>query len=274
MAASESSASNVTVEVSERIATITFNSPQTLNAITIPDYEAFTAALRKVDARDDVLVTIWQANGKWFSSGTSVTGTADWSQIDTVRGAFTGAIAATHTDISQALYSHSKILVVALHGPAMGIAAACLGLVDFIYALPSAWLSVPFTFLGTSAEGCCSVTFRGRMGATKANEVLIWGKTQGAQELLECGFINKIMPKQPILEFQAAVRKLVLGELHGLDPEALLGMKRLIKIGLNEQHNFDGVNLRESYAVAERFTSGIPNERLEKVARKELRHKL
>ena len=82
------------------------------------------------------------------------------------------------------------------------------------------------------------------------------------------------MPEQPIPEFQAAVRKLVLGELHGLDPAALLGMKRLIKIGLNEQHNFDGVNLRESYAVAERFTSGIPNERLEKVARKELRHKL
>ena len=59
-----------------------------------------------------------------------------------------------------------------------------------------------------------------------------------------------------------------------MDLFAVLGVKRLIKAGLNDQHNLDAVNLRESYAQAERFASGIPGERFARIARKELKHKL
>ncbi|KAL1947760.1 hypothetical protein VTO73DRAFT_13484 [Trametes versicolor] len=194
--------------------------------------------------------------------------------VKTTREAFTKGIVPVNTDVSNALYTHSKILVAALNGPVMGISAAFLGHFDFIYALPNAWLSVPFTFLGIIAEAGSSVTFRNRMGAAKANEVLIWGKKKDAQELLDCGFINKIFPEQPVPEFHAAVRKLVLADMDGLEPTALLGVKRLVKAGLNDQHSFDAVNMRESYAQAERFASGVPSARFEKIARKELRHKL
>jgi peroxisomal 3,2-trans-enoyl-CoA isomerase len=51
-------------------------------------------------------------------------------------------------------------------------------------------------------------------------------------------------------------------------------MKRLIKAGLHEKNNPDAVNLRESYQQADRFASGIPDERFGKISRKELRHKL
>ncbi|KAI0781041.1 ClpP/crotonase [Trametes elegans] len=265
---------NVSLDVSQGIATITFNSPKTLNAITRADYHAFALALREVDSRPDVLVTIWQANGKWFSAGTSVTGTTDKPTPDSMRDAFVNTIAPVNTDVSHALYTHSKILVAALNGPVMGIAAAFLGHFDFIYSLPGAWLSVPFTFLGIISEAGSSVTFRNRLGAATANEVLLWGKKKDAKELLASGFINKIFPEQSVPEFQAAVRKLVLAELDGLDPTALLTVKKLIKAGVNDQHNLDAVNLRESYAQAERFASGIPGERFAKIARKELKHKL
>ena len=67
---------------------------------------------------------------------------------------------------------------------------------------------------------------------------------------------------------------MVLERLNNSDPVSLITIKRLIKAGLNEQHNFDAVNLRESYALAERFASGVAVERLQKLARKELKHKL
>ncbi|KAH9854125.1 ClpP/crotonase [Lenzites betulinus] len=265
--------SNVSLEVSQGVATITLNSPHTLNAFTLDDYKAFATALREADKRDDVLVTIWQANGRWFSAGTSVVGRPK-VEINSTREAFMHAVVPANTDVSHALYTHSKILVAALNGPAMGISAAYLGHCDFIYALPSVWLSVPFTFLGIIAEAGSSVSFRNRMGAAKANEMLMWGKKKEAQELLECGFINKILPDQTVPEFHAAIRKLVLAELDGLDPTALLNVKKLVKAGLNDQNNFDAVNLRESYAQAERIASGIPAERFMKIAKKELRHKL
>ena len=70
--------STVSVHVSEGIATITLDRPRTLNSITAEgklysatrdnyfhsittlDYDAFANALREIDAREEVLVTVWQ----------------------------------------------------------------------------------------------------------------------------------------------------------------------------------------------------------------------
>jgi peroxisomal 3,2-trans-enoyl-CoA isomerase len=268
-------AATVTVEISDRIATITLNRPKTLNAITTEDYDAFANALREIDQNEDVLVTVWQATGKWFCAGTDVKRRADSnSSIGSVRNALRNAVVSTTTDCGKALYSHSKILVAALNGPVMGITAAFLGYFDFIYAVPSVWLAVPFTFLGIVAEGGASVGFVNRMGIGVANEVLIWGKKKNTQELLACGFINKIFRDQSAESFHAEVRAHLLEELRGLDPTALLVMRSLIRRGLHEKNDPDAVNLRESYAQAERFASGIPARQFARIAAKEIKHKL
>ncbi|EMD38506.1 hypothetical protein CERSUDRAFT_82780 [Gelatoporia subvermispora B] len=270
--------STITVEVAQGIATITLNRPESFNALTREDYDAFAQALRDVDKRDDVLLTVWQATGKWFCSGTSVTQSTTTIKPGAGPGTrkqiFVNRVASTNTDTAQALYSHTKILVAALNGPVMGIAAAFLGHFDFIYCMPEAWLSVPFTFIGIITEGGSSATFTKRMGVAKANEVLIFGKKQTAQDLLECGFVNQIFPTQNVPDFHAAVRTHLLKELEGLDPVAVLGVKKLLKAAANEQNDFDAVNLRESYAQVGRFESGVPGKRFAELARRELRHKL
>ncbi|KDR79163.1 hypothetical protein GALMADRAFT_63004 [Galerina marginata CBS 339.88] len=264
--------STVTVDISDRIATITLNRPESLNAVTADDYDAFANALREIDQNDDVLVTVWQATGTWFCAGTDVkvTNANTTESMGSVRNSLKYKVVSTTTDCGKALYSHRKILVAALNGPVM----AFLGYFDFIYALPSVWLSVPFTFLGIVAEGGSSVSFINRMGLGLANEVLIWGKKKNAQELLACGFINKIFKDQTTQAFQGEVRALLLKELQGLDPTAMLLMKSLIQRGLHEKNDPDAVNLRESYAQAERFASGIPLGRFAKIASKQIKHKL
>ncbi|KAJ7774774.1 ClpP/crotonase-like domain-containing protein [Mycena metata] len=267
--------STVTVDIADSIATITLQRPATLNALTADDYTAFANALRAIDEREDVLVTVWQATGKWFCAGTDVRSSAGREVLTgEIRDSFLQAVVHTTTDCGHALYSHRKVLVAALNGPVMGIAAALLGHFDFIYSMPNTWLSVPFTFLGIVAEGGSSVSFVNRMGLAKANEVLIWGKKKEAQELLDCGFINKVLPLQPWESFHAAVRAIVVEDLRGLDPAALLSVKRLIRTGLTEKNNPDATNLRESYAQAERFSSGIPSRQFIRIATKEIKHKL
>ncbi|KAG5654518.1 hypothetical protein H0H81_001159 [Sphagnurus paluster] len=115
------------------------------------------------------------------------------------------------------------------------------------------------------------------VGVAKANEVLIWGKKKGAQELLECGFVNQIFPAQSAESFHIAVRKHLLGELEGLDPTALLEMKRLLRATLKDRNDPDAilkVTKQLQLAQAERFASGIPKEKFAKIARKEIKHKL
>ncbi|KAI0695923.1 ClpP/crotonase [Cytidiella melzeri] len=262
----------VNVEISQAIATITFNRPKSLNAITPEDYNDFAEALRAIDQRDDVVATVWQATGRMFCAGTDVGG--DFGSSKTTRQIFLNSVVRGNTDPSHALAAHSKVLVAALNGPVFGIAAAFLGQFDFIYAVPEAYLSCPFTFLGLVSEGGASVNFVKKMGSAKANEALLFGKKISAQDLLECGFINKIFPSQKATEFHATVRKHLLSELDSLVPSSVLGVKKLIKYGLNEQNSFDGAILRESIAQADRIASGIPAERFGMVSRKEIKHKL
>ena len=129
------------------------------------------------------------------------------------------------------------------------------------------------------------------MGIARANEVLMFGKKQTAQDLLDCKFVkcdpislslnfltyafsSKIFPKQSVESFHAAVRAHVQSELESLDLSAVLEVKKLIKSGLEESNNSDAANLRESYAQSARMASGVPRERFRKIARKELKHKL
>ncbi|KJA21798.1 hypothetical protein HYPSUDRAFT_140075 [Hypholoma sublateritium FD-334 SS-4] len=263
----------VTIGISNRIATITLNRPRTLNAITAEDYDALANALREIDENEDVLVTIWQATGKWFCAGTDVrrTGSPNATEsLGSVRKALKNNVISTTTDCGKAFYSHSKILVAAVNGPVM----AFLGYFDFIYALPNAWLAVPFTFLGIIAEGGSSVSFVNRMGLSFANEVLLWGKKKTAGQLLACGFYNEILPDQSTESFHAVVHGRIIDELKGLDPKALLAVRSLIRRGLHEKNDPDAVNLRESYAQAERFASGVPAQQFAKIAAKEIKHKL
>ncbi len=85
---------------------------------------------------------------------------------------------------------------------------------------------------------------------------------------------SKIFPDQSVESFHSAVRKHFQVELDSLDVSAVLRVKQLIKRGLAEANDPDAVNMRESYAQAERIASGVPNERFAKVARKEIKHKL
>ncbi|KXN82073.1 Enoyl-CoA delta isomerase 2, mitochondrial [Leucoagaricus sp. SymC.cos] len=275
--------SEITFSVSEGIATIQLNRPATLNALTPKaesrgkDYDDLAKALRDIDSRDDVVVTLLQATGKWFCAGTSVRSKPPeqiQESLGSVRNALFNNVARTTLDCSKALYSHRKILVAALNGPVMGITAALLGLFDFIYCMPNMWMSTPFTFLGIVAEGGASASFVNRMGVAKANEMLIWGKKKEANELLQCGFVNKIFPQQPVESFHKEVWNLLKAELENLDPTAVLTTKKLIKAGLNDKNDFDAINLRESYAQAERFASGIPFVQFARIANKEIRHKL
>src|ERR1700712_3223457 len=99
---------------------------------------------------------------------------------------------ANNLNLTQAFYSHTKILVTALNGPVVGVTAALISFSDFIYCVPSTYLLTPFSSLGLIAEGGASVGFVRRMGIGKANEALLTSRKVPAGELLACGFVNKV----------------------------------------------------------------------------------
>ncbi|CUA72387.1 peroxisomal D3,D2-enoyl-CoA isomerase [Rhizoctonia solani] len=264
-----------TLHVADGLATIQLNRPNTLNALTSDDYEFLSETLRKVDKMPDVLVTIVQASGRAFCSGTDVG--ARHEDANPNKSARRKALimgTQSNTDLSDALSSHSKILVALLNGSAIGIAAAMLGHFDFIYAMPQAWIAVPFSFIGLTSEQNASVTFANRMGLAKATEVLLWGRKMSAEELERNGFVNQIFCAEDTSSFHRLVREYLLDRIDGLDPAALLSTKRMIQAAVHEKNDPRVVNFRESFAQAERFAGGVPAHRFGQLARKEVKHRL
>jgi peroxisomal 3,2-trans-enoyl-CoA isomerase len=85
---------------------------------------------------------------------------------------------------------------------------------------------------------------------------------------------SEIFPETSVEEFHRNVKQRVATDLDGLVTDAVLKTKQLLQLGLKEKNNMDSALLREGYAQAERFATGVPAERFTKIARKEIRHKL
>jgi peroxisomal 3,2-trans-enoyl-CoA isomerase len=182
---------------------------------------------------------------------------------------------ANNLNIAQAFYSHPKILITALNGPAIGLSAALIAFSDFIYCVPHTFLLTPFSSLGLVAEGGASRAFVQRMGISKANEALIMSKRITADELLASGFVNKIFDCKKGEDEK--FRKLVFEEIDNRLGEHLIG-DSLIKIKAlirkPERDILDAQNVAEVFGGLERFASGVPQEEFRKIASGEKRHKL
>ena len=182
---------------------------------------------------------------------------------------------ANNLEITNAFYTHPKILITALNGPAVGLSAALIALSDFIYCTPSAYLLTPFTSLGLVAEGGASIAFVQRLGISKANEALIMSKKITAEEMLATGFVNKIFPTMKGEEDKFL--PLVLSEVKErlgdhLNSDSLLKVKALIR--KPERERMDGQTLAEVLGGLERFVSGVPQEEFRKIASGEKKHRL
>ena len=182
---------------------------------------------------------------------------------------------ANNLEITNAFYTHPKILITALNGPAVGLSAALISLSDFIYAVPHSFLLTPFTSLGLVAEGGSSRAFVQRLGISKANEALIMSKRITAEELLQVGFVNKIFDteKDEQEKFLEEVLKEVEDRLGDhLNDDSLLKVKALIR--KPEREFMDQQNVAEVFGGLERFAAGVPQEEFRKLASGEKRHKL
>ena len=94
-----------------------------------------------------------------------------------------------------AINNSVKPIVAVVRGGAIGIAFTTLTLVDFLYVSPDAHFMTPFMKTFQSPEGSSTLNFPIQMGKRLAAEVLLLDKPLTAQEAVNCGFANSIIPE-------------------------------------------------------------------------------
>ncbi|KAF4274211.1 hypothetical protein KXW98_000044 [Aspergillus fumigatus] len=269
----------ITLTYKERIAIITFNRPEKLNALNADLYYLLGERLREIEKRDDIFITILTGTGRYFSAGADVNSTRPGGGLNSdTRREITRTFVVNNLDLTRTVYNHPKILVAALNGPAVGLSAALVAFADFVYAAPHTFLLTPFSSLGLVAEGGASRAFVERLGISKANEALIMSKRITCEELVATGFVNKVIsaPSGKPDDSEGFLKK-VLEEVEDrlgthLNQSSLLKIKELIR--RPERELLDRQNTYEVFAGMERFVKGYPQEEFRKLASGEKRHKL
>ncbi|KAF2204360.1 ClpP/crotonase [Delitschia confertaspora ATCC 74209] len=268
--------SPVLLEYRDKLAIITLNAPSKLNALNGDGYYALAKCMHEVAARDDIYITILTGKGRFFSAGADVTiGSSTPPEDEDTRRFWLKNFVSNNLHITHAFYTHPKILVCALNGPAIGLSAALIAFSDFIYAAPHAYLLTPFSSLGLVAEGNASVGFVRRLGIAKANEALIMSKRISCEELVQVGFVNKVFDvgSKDSDKFLAEVLREVDDRLGAhLNQDSLLKIKALIR--KPEMDVLDRQGVEEVMGGLQRFLKGIPQREFMKIASGEKKHKL
>ncbi|OOQ82067.1 peroxisomal D3,D2-enoyl-CoA isomerase [Penicillium brasilianum] len=269
----------ITLTYRDRVAIVTLNRPDKLNALNQELYYLLGERLREIDQREDIYITVLTGTGRFFSAGADVTSSRPNGDLSSnARRELIKGFVANNVDVTRTFYNHSKILVVALNGPAVGLSAALISHADFIYAAPHAFVLTPFSSLGLVAEGGASRAFVERLGIAKANEALIMSKRISCEELVSAGFVNKVIEADSKnKEDSAGFLKNVLAEVDDrlgthLNQSSLLKIKELVR--RPEREILDRQNGIEAFMGLERFLMGVPQEEFRKLASGEKKHKL
>ena len=215
---------NITLEIQERTATLTFNRPKALNALNGALLEEFAQALDQIADRDDVRVLILTGSGdKAFVAGADITEINKLGPLGAKRFARRGL------DAINRLCELPIPVIAAVNGYALGggteMALAC----DFIYAAQTAQFGLPEINLGIIPGFGGTQRLARLIGANMAREMIYTGKMIDAVEALRLGIVNRVCaPDQLMADVQATAAAIAKkGRV------ALRAAKQAINNGLN-----------------------------------------
>jgi enoyl-CoA hydratase len=203
-------------ELEPGIALLTLRRPERLNALTWDLIDDLHATLAAVAGDDRVRVVILTGAGRGFCSGLDLTDNAELGSSGTVQAGF--ARQERVGSLATALRNLPQPVIAAVNGPAAGGGLALALASDVRLCAPEARFNVAFVRIGLS--GCdvgVSHLLPRIVGLGVASELMLTGRTVGADEALRVGLANRVVPAEELLEAaQALAREIAANSPFGV----------------------------------------------------------
>ena len=191
----------------DKLATITFNRPERLNAMSYPAKQDFKAALELAAGDDTVRVLALRGEGRAFCTG-----------ID-LKDLSIGKIGADNFSLWEEclrmIESMDKIVIALMHGYALGgglqLGLAC----DLRIGTPSSKFGLPAAREGL-LPGLAVWRLAKFIGMGRAKELALWGDPIDGAEALRIGLVTRLVSDENRdAEFDALVAKTVANSSQG-----------------------------------------------------------
>jgi enoyl-CoA hydratase/carnithine racemase len=233
--------------VDDPIATISFNRPDRLNAMTNRMTDELKHAVAQAEADERVVAIVLTGEGRGFCAGADLQGL---KAIGEGKSYGEGADLEAHPgDASMGanfagpyayLFSVRKPVIAAINGPCAGLGFAVMCFADLRFASDRSIFSTAFSRRGLVAEWGIGWTLPRLVGPSAALDLLFSARRVDAAEAARIGLVNRTLPHDELLPF---VRSYVQDLAANVSPTSMAVMKRQVWERLEAEL---GVSLDES----------------------------
>jgi enoyl-CoA hydratase/carnithine racemase len=195
---------HILYEVAERIATITLNRPDRLNAWTATMEREVHAAMVRAEKDDDVRAIILTGAGRGFCAGADMAELKDLDPEDIKAEEWMRPFDMNRRADWQTRYSFypaiSKPIIGMLNGPVAGIGLVHALYCDIRFASETAVFTTSFARRGLIAEHGLSWMLPLIVGHANALDLLLSARKVTSDEALRMGLVNRVCPADTLLE--------------------------------------------------------------------------
>ena len=199
-------------ELADRLATLTLNRPDKLNALSDAMIDGAVAHLRRCATDPDVGAVLLTGAGRAFCAGGDVSAMG----AAAARKTFEEHVDRQHEmhELSWLLATIPKVTIAAVNGAAagagLGIALSC----DLCFASDRARFGTAFARVGFGGDFGTTWQLTRRVGPAKAKELFFLADMLPAEEALRLGLVNRVFPHDAFLaEVQEIARRIAHGPL-------------------------------------------------------------
>jgi 2-(1,2-epoxy-1,2-dihydrophenyl)acetyl-CoA isomerase len=182
---------SILLHVEARVAFVTFNRPERLNAIDLAMARALREVVEGLSSRDDVRAVVVRGAGAAFVAGGDIT----------LFGGDREAAAATISELIDHFHAATVGLqrlpapvIASVNGAAAGGGFSLALGADIRIAADTATFTPAYLRLGTSPDGGGTFFLPRLVGASKALEIFLLGGMYSAADALHLGFVNRVVP--------------------------------------------------------------------------------
>ncbi len=187
----------VLVDLSEGVATITLNRPESMNSCSVELKTALLAALG--DVRDDpaARAVVLTGQGHAFCVGQDLREHVDL--LDAGDPAPLATVREHYNPIARAIFGMPKPVVAAVNGMAAGAGASFAFAADFRVAAEGAGFLLAFANVGLSLDSGASWLLPRLVGHARASALALLADPVSAEQALQMGLVNAVVPDDRVL---------------------------------------------------------------------------
>ena len=192
-------------EVSEHVATITFNRPEKMNTWNAQVASELSEAMLKANTDDEVRAIVLTGAGRAFCAGADLERGGDtFANRDESGGRQTDEGRNTRNVYPNEI---DKPVIAAINGAAVGVGMTYPMLCDIRLASEGAKMGFVFTRRGMMPELAAHLIVQRVAGLSNAADILLSGRIFTSEEALEMGIVSKVFPKDQLLDAAHEIAK-------------------------------------------------------------------